>query len=61
LQIEAVSMSRVQQATKRVMKRVVFRTRDEAFAALQKAVREESRREQTLDREVQPRIRTKPE
>jgi hypothetical protein len=54
-------MSRVQQATKRVMKRVMFRTRDEAFAALQKAVREESRREQTLDREVQLQIRTKPE
>jgi hypothetical protein len=52
-------MSRVQ-ATRRVTKRVVFRTRDEAFAALQKAVREESRLDQALDRDADRQIFIKP-
>lgn len=43
-------MSRTDSTTKRATKRVVFRTRDEAFAALQKALRQENRIEQALDR-----------
>jgi hypothetical protein len=46
-------MSRIQSAGNRATKRVIFRTRDDAFAALQKAMREENRIEQSLDRQAE--------